>query len=92
MSYIEERNIELEARCKAIVQKGLAKKSKGLRSFNLLVSIGALSVDNALLDLGASINLMPLAYAKEDRQFGGSTHQDVVTIGRQIHQISIWCG
>jgi len=39
----------------------LPKKSKDPWSFNLLVFIGALSVDNALLDLGANINLMPLA-------------------------------
>ena len=34
-------------------------------SFNLPVSIGALSVDNALLDLGASINLIPWAMMKK---------------------------
>jgi len=51
-SYIEERNIELKARYKAIVQKGLPKKSKDPESFNLSVSIGALLMDNALLDLG----------------------------------------
>ena len=59
-SYIEERNIKLEARYNAIVQKGLPKKSKDLGSFNLPVSIGNLSLDNSLLDLGASINIMPL--------------------------------
>jgi len=45
--------------------KGLPKKSKDLGSFNLHVSIGALFVDNALLDLGASINLIPLAMLKK---------------------------
>jgi len=39
MSYIEERNRELEARYRAIVQKGLPKKSKDPGSFNLFVSI-----------------------------------------------------
>ena len=34
-------------------------------SFNIPVTIGALSVDNALLDLGASINLIPLAMLKK---------------------------
>ena len=34
-------------------------------SFNLPISIGTLSVDNALLDLGASINLIPLAMLKK---------------------------
>jgi len=55
------------------------------------VFIGALSMDNALLDLGKSINLI-LCNAEENRRFGGSTHQDVVTVGRQIHQIFLWCG
>jgi len=41
-------------------KKGLPKKFKDPGSFNLPVSIGVLSVDNALLDLGTSINLMPL--------------------------------
>jgi len=34
MSYIEERNRELEARCSAMTKKGLPKKSKDLGSFN----------------------------------------------------------
>jgi len=64
-SYIEERNIELEDRYNAIIQKGLPKKSKDLGSFNLLMSIGALYVDNALLDLGKNINPIPLAMLKK---------------------------
>ena len=64
-SYIEERNIELEDRYNALIRKSLPKKFKDPRSFNLLVSIGALSVDNALLDLGASINLIPWAMLKK---------------------------
>jgi len=56
------------------------------------VSISALSVDNALLDMRGKYKSNFFGNAKEDRGFGGSTHQDVVTIGRQIHQISIWCG
>jgi len=55
----------LENRYNAIIQKGLPKKSKDLGSFNLPVTIGALSVDNALLDLGASINLILLALLKK---------------------------
>ena len=65
MSYIEERNIELKDRYNVIIQKGLPKKSKDPGCFNLPVSIGPLSVGNALLDLGASINLIPLAMLKK---------------------------
>jgi len=64
-SYIEERNIELEDRYNALIQKSLPKKFMDLGSFNLPMSIGALSVDNALLDLGASINLIPLAMLRK---------------------------
>ena len=64
-SYIEERNIKLENKYNAIIKKGLPKKSKDRWSFNLLVSIGALFVDNALLDLEASVNIIPLAMLKK---------------------------
>ena len=56
-SYIEEKNIELEDRYSVIIQKGLPKKLKDPGSFNLPVSIGALLVANALLDLGVSTTL-----------------------------------
>jgi len=65
MSYIEKRNIELEDRYNAIIQKGLPKKSKNLGSFNFPVFIDALFVDKALLDLGTSINLISLTMLKK---------------------------
>ena len=65
MSYIEEINIELEDRYIVIIKKCLPKKSKDLGSFNLPVSISALFMDNALLDLGASVNIIHLAMLKK---------------------------
>jgi len=56
-----EETVELEAGCSAIIQKSLPQKSKDLGSFTIPVTIGTLLVDKALLDLGASINLMPLS-------------------------------
>ena len=53
--------MELEAGCSAIIQKSLPQKSKDPRSFTIPVTIGTLPVDKTLLDLGASINLMPLS-------------------------------
>jgi len=47
-SFIDEKTIELEAGCSAI----LPSKSKDPGSFNILIAMGALSVDKALLDLG----------------------------------------
>jgi len=64
-SYIEERNIKLEDKYNTLIKKSLPKKFKDPGSFNLPMSIGALSVDNALLDLGASINLIPWAMLKK---------------------------
>ncbi|XP_020209283.1 uncharacterized protein LOC109794224 [Cajanus cajan] len=57
----EDETVELEAGCSAIIQKSLPQKSRDLGSFTLPVTIGNLSVGKALLDLGASINLMPLS-------------------------------
>ena len=75
-----------------LFEKACLKYLRTIKSFNLPVSISALSVDNALLDMRGKYKSNFFGNAKEDRGFGGSTHQDVVTIGRQIHQISIWCG
>ncbi|XP_020208323.1 uncharacterized protein LOC109793275 [Cajanus cajan] len=57
----EDGTVELEAGCSAIIQKLLLQKSRDPGSFTLPVTIGNLSVGKALLDLGASINLMPLS-------------------------------
>lgn len=59
--FIEEETIELDASCSAIIQKFIPQKSKDPGSFTLPVTIGSVSVGKALLDLGASINLMPLS-------------------------------
>ncbi|XP_047180403.1 uncharacterized protein LOC124847056 [Vigna umbellata] len=56
--------MELEAGCNAIIQKSLPQKSKDPGSFTIPVTIGTLPVGKGLLDLGASINLMPLSILK----------------------------
>lgn len=58
--------MELEASSSAIIQKSLPEKSEDLGSFTLLVTIGNLVVGKALLDLGASINRMPLSMLKKN--------------------------
>nr|KYP38160.1 hypothetical protein KK1_040614 [Cajanus cajan] len=62
---LEEETVELKAGCSAIIQKSLPQKSRDPGSFTLPVSIGNLSVGKALLDLGASINLMPSSMLKK---------------------------
>jgi len=61
----EQETVELEAGCSAIIQKSLPKKFGDPRSFTLPVSIGNFKVERALLDLGASTNLMPLSMLKK---------------------------
>ncbi|XP_047176929.1 uncharacterized protein LOC124844110 [Vigna umbellata] len=56
-----EEIVELEVGCNAIIQKSLPQKSKDPGSFTIPVTIGTLPVSKALLDLGASLNLMPLS-------------------------------
>ncbi|XP_020237836.1 uncharacterized protein LOC109817051 [Cajanus cajan] len=57
----EDETVELEAGCSAIIQKSFPQKSRDPGSFTFPVTIGNLSVGKELLDLGASINLMPLS-------------------------------
>nr|KYP60313.1 hypothetical protein KK1_015766 [Cajanus cajan] len=61
IKFIEQDIIELEAGCSAIIQKNLPPKFKDPGSFTISITIGDLSVGRALLDLGASINLMTLS-------------------------------
>jgi len=55
--FIEEEIIPLEAGYNAIIQKSLP-------CFTIPVTIDALLVGKALLNLGANINLMPLSMMK----------------------------
>jgi len=61
----DQETIKLEAGCSAIIQKSLPQKSRDPGSFTLPVTIGNLIVGRALLDLGASINLIPLSMLKK---------------------------
>ncbi|XP_027364475.1 uncharacterized protein LOC113871582 [Abrus precatorius] len=61
----DEETIELEAGCSSIIKKPLPGKSKDLGSFTILISIGEVSISKALLDLGASLNLIPLSFLKK---------------------------
>ncbi|XP_027922770.1 uncharacterized protein LOC114180667 [Vigna unguiculata] len=59
--YIEEETIEVQGNCSAIIQKLLPPKFKDPGSFTISCTIGKLPIGKALIDLGASINLMPLS-------------------------------
>ncbi|XP_006584307.1 uncharacterized protein LOC114420504 [Glycine soja] len=59
--YIHSDNIVVEGNCSAVIQRILPPKHKDPRCFTIPCSIGFVSVGKSLIDLGASINLMPLS-------------------------------
>ena len=61
----EDERVKLEAGCSAIIQKSIPQKSCDPISFTLPISVGNLYVGKALLDLGASINLISLSMLKK---------------------------
>ncbi|KAA3465976.1 general transcriptional corepressor trfA-like [Gossypium australe] len=58
-------NVELNAVCSAILQNKLPNKLKDPGSFTIPCLIGSLSIKNALVDLRASINVMPYKMFKQ---------------------------
>ncbi|XP_023738206.2 uncharacterized protein LOC111886207 [Lactuca sativa] len=55
----ENEKIEVNANVSAVIQKKLPPKCKDLGIFVIPCTIGDLHVESAMLDLGASINVMP---------------------------------
>ena len=62
--YIHKENIIVEGNCSAVIQKILPPKHKDPGSVTIPCSIGEVNVGKALIDLGASINLMPLSMCR----------------------------
>ena len=54
----------MEGNCSAVIQKILPPKHKDPGSVTIPCSIGEVNVGKALIDLGASINLMPLSMCR----------------------------
>ena len=54
----------MEGNCSAVIQKILPPKHKDPRSVTIPCSIGEVNVGKALIDLGASINLMSLSMCR----------------------------
>ena len=61
----EASHVELDAVFSAILQNKLPNKLKDLGSFTIPCLIGSLDVHNALVDLGASINVMSYKMFKQ---------------------------
>ncbi|XP_006606637.1 uncharacterized protein [Glycine max] len=62
--YIHNDNIVVEGNCSAVIQRILPPKYKDLGSVTIPCSIGVVSVGKTIIDLGASINLMPLSMCR----------------------------
>ncbi|XP_072076591.1 uncharacterized protein [Arachis hypogaea] len=63
----DKETVVLTEECSAIIQKKLPQKMKDPVSFQIPCIIGDISIEKALCDLGASINLMSLAMMKRMR-------------------------
>ncbi|XP_038874256.1 uncharacterized protein LOC120066987 [Benincasa hispida] len=61
----ENETVALTYKCSALFKNNIPTKMKDPGSFTLPCSIGGKKVENALCDLGASINLMPLSFFKK---------------------------
>ena len=64
-SWNEKEIVILTQECSAIIQRRLPPKLKDPGSFILSCTIGNKTLDKALCDLGASINLVPLSLMKQ---------------------------
>ena len=62
--YIHSNIIVVECNCSAAIQRILPPKHKDPKSVTIPCSIGGVVVGKALIDLGASINLMPLSMCR----------------------------
>ncbi|XP_028230361.1 uncharacterized protein LOC114410598 [Glycine soja] len=62
--YIHSDNIVVEGNCSVVIQRILPPKYKDPGSVTIPCFIGAVSVGKALIDLGASINLMPFSMCR----------------------------
>ncbi|XP_019450650.1 PREDICTED: uncharacterized protein LOC109352921 [Lupinus angustifolius] len=63
-SYQEKEVVSLNANCSAVLQANIPHKSKDSGSVTIPVTIGNVSIGKALVDLGASVSLMPLSMMK----------------------------
>ncbi|XP_058732869.1 protein CFT1-like [Vicia villosa] len=62
--YTDEETVVLDAHCSAIIQKTLPRKEADPGRVILPITIGGNYISNGLVDLGSSINLIPLSVVK----------------------------
>ncbi|XP_016168159.1 uncharacterized protein LOC107610645 [Arachis ipaensis] len=64
-SWNEKETVILTQECSVVIQRGIPPKLKDLGSFLISCTIGNMTLERALYDLGASINLMPFFMMKK---------------------------
>ncbi|XP_057760561.1 uncharacterized protein LOC130980937 [Arachis stenosperma] len=64
-SWHEKETIMLTEECNAVIQRGIPPKLNDPGSFVVSCTIGKMTLEKALCDLGASINLMPLSMMRK---------------------------
>ncbi|XP_057734279.1 uncharacterized protein LOC130949629 [Arachis stenosperma] len=64
-SWHEKETVLLTEECSAVIQRGIPPKLKDLGSFIVSCTIGKMTLEKALCNLGASINLMPLSMMRK---------------------------
>ena len=82
----EDETIMLTVECSAIIKQKLPLKLKDPGSFVIPCEIGNIVVSNALCDLGASINLMPLSIFK--RLGIGEVKPTMITLQLVDHSVA----
>ncbi|KAJ9562420.1 hypothetical protein OSB04_007580 [Centaurea solstitialis] len=60
-----KNRVTLSKECSALITNTLPEKMQDPRSFSIPCSIGGLTIQRALCDLGASVSLMPLTVARK---------------------------
>ncbi|XP_057755806.1 uncharacterized protein LOC130974988 [Arachis stenosperma] len=64
-SWHEKETTMLTEECSAVIQRGILPKLKDTGSFVVSYTIGKMTLEKALCNLGASINLMPLSIMRK---------------------------
>ena len=83
--YINDESIMVEGNCNVVIQRVLPQKFKDPRNVTIPCSIGDVSMGKALVDMGASINLMPLSMYRRIRNLR------VAPTKMTLHYQTIWC-
>ncbi|XP_015960333.1 uncharacterized protein LOC107484229 [Arachis duranensis] len=64
-SWHEKKTTMLTEECSAVIQRGILPKLKDTGSFVVSCTIGKMTLEKALCNLGASINLVPLSMMRK---------------------------